>query len=104
MVELLSVNGLSAGYGPLRVLHDVDFEVRAGERIGIVGLNGHGKSTLFRSIMGLVDWQAGSIMFNGRQIGGRRTQGPGRKTHRIARAGISLMPITNNKQCDKFYN
>ncbi len=92
MTELLKVQGLSAGYGPLRVLHDVDFEIRTGERIGIVGLNGHGKSTLFRSIMGLVDWQAGSIKLNGKELGGRRTQGPGRKTHRIARLGIALMP------------
>ncbi|MFO1351488.1 MAG: ATP-binding cassette domain-containing protein [Gammaproteobacteria bacterium] len=92
MNELLRVQGLSAGYGPLRVLHDLDFNVNAGERIGLVGLNGHGKTTLFRAITGLVDWQMGSILFNGAEIGGRRTQGPGRKTHRIARLGVSMMP------------
>jgi branched-chain amino acid transport system ATP-binding protein len=92
MTEVLKVNGLSAGYGPLRVLHDVDFSVYQGERIGLVGLNGHGKSTLFRAITGLVDWQNGSILLNGVEIGGRRTQGPGRKTHKIARQGVALMP------------
>ena len=55
--KLLSITGLSAGYGPLRVLHEIDFAVAAGERLAIVGLNGHGKTTLFRAIMHLVGWQ-----------------------------------------------
>lgn len=92
MTEVLKVDGLSSGYGPLRVLHDIEFAVSRGERVGLVGLNGHGKSTLFRTITGLVDWQMGSILLNGVEIGGRRTQGPGRKTHRIARQGVALMP------------
>lgn len=92
MSEVLRVRGLSAGYGPLRVLHDLDFSVGAGERIGLVGLNGHGKSTLLRAITGLVDWQAGSIKLGDVEIGGRRTQGPGRKTHKIARLGVAMMP------------
>ena len=92
MNEILSVSGVSAGYGPLRVLHDISFTIYRGERVGLVGLNGHGKSTLFRTITGLVDWQNGSIMLNGVQIGGQRTQGPGRMTHRIARQGVALMP------------
>ncbi|MDE0977901.1 MAG: ATP-binding cassette domain-containing protein [Arenicellales bacterium] len=92
MNEILTVSGVSAGYGPLRVLHDISFTINRGERVGLVGLNGHGKSTLFRTITGLVDWQNGSIMLNGVQIGGQRTQGPGRMTHRIARQGVALMP------------
>ena len=92
MNEILTVSGVSAGYGPLRVLHDISFTIYRGERVGLVGLNGHGKSTLFRTITGLVDWQNGSIMLNGVQIGGQRTQGPGRMTHRIARQGVALMP------------
>jgi branched-chain amino acid transport system ATP-binding protein len=39
-----------------------------------------------------VDWQTGSVQVNGVEIGGRRTHGPGRKTHRIARMGVALMP------------
>jgi len=50
MPEILQINKLSAGYGPLRVLHEIDLSVKEGERIGLVGLNGHGKTTLFRAI------------------------------------------------------
>jgi branched-chain amino acid transport system ATP-binding protein len=92
VTEVLRIRRLSAGYGPLQVLHNIDFTVNAGERVGLIGLNGHGKTTLFRAITGLVDWQAGSVLFNGVEIGGTRTQGPGRKTHRIARLGVAMMP------------
>jgi branched-chain amino acid transport system ATP-binding protein len=90
--EVLRVSGLSAGYGPLTVLHDLDFTVRAGERLAIVGLNGHGKTTLFRAISGLTGWQRGSILLRGREVGGERTTGPGRHTHRIVRLGLAHMP------------
>ena len=60
---VLQLKGFSAGYGPLRVLHDVDFIVNEAERIGIVGLNGHGKSTLLNGIAGLTGWQSGSVLF-----------------------------------------
>jgi branched-chain amino acid transport system ATP-binding protein len=90
--EVLKVSQLSAGYGPLTVLHDLDFTVHAGERIGLVGLNGHGKSTLFRAISGLTDWQRGSVQLSGQEIGGTRSQGAGRNTHRIVRLGLAHMP------------
>jgi len=90
--EILDVKGLSAGYGPLRVIHDLDLTVNSGERVGIVGLNGHGKTTLFYAIAGLTGWQRGSILFNGRQIGRTRSQGPGRYTHLIVRQGLAIMP------------
>jgi branched-chain amino acid transport system ATP-binding protein len=90
--EILRVTGLSAGYGPMRILHDLDFSIGAGERIGIVGLNGHGKSTLFLAIAGLTGWQRGSILLNGHEVGGTRSQGPGRYTHRVVRRGLALMP------------
>lgn len=89
---ILSVKGLSAGYGPLTVLHDLDFHVDAGERVAIVGLNGHGKSTLLRAISGLTGWQRGSIRLLDHEIGGTRTTGPGRYTHRIVRLGLAHMP------------
>jgi branched-chain amino acid transport system ATP-binding protein len=90
--EVLHISGLSAGYGPLTVLHDLDLVVRAGERLALVGLNGHGKTTLFRAISGLTGWQRGSIRLSGREVGGERTEGPGRHTHRIVRLGLAHMP------------
>lgn len=92
MSEILNVNGLSAGYGPLRVIHDLDLIVKTGECLGLVGLNGHGKTTLFYAIAGLTGWQRGSIIFNGMQIGRTRSQGPGRYTHLIVRHGLAIMP------------
>ena len=92
MNEILNVKGLSAGYGPLRVIHDLDLIVNAGERVGIVGLNGHGKTTLFYAIAGLTHWQRGSILLNGKQIGRTRSQGPGRYTHLVVKEGIAIMP------------
>ena len=92
MTDVLRIENLSAGYGPLGVLHSVNLTVRAGERIGIIGLNGHGKSTLLKAIAGLTGWQSGSIKLNGTEIGGTRSQGPGRYTHRIVRMGLALMP------------
>lgn len=85
MTPVLEVRGLSAGYGPLRVLHEIDLAVDVGERLGLVGLNGHGKTTLLRAIVGLVDWRRGEIELDGKSI--VRTP-----THRLARAGIVLMP------------
>jgi branched-chain amino acid transport system ATP-binding protein len=90
--KLLSITGLSAGYGPLRVLHEIDFSVAAGERLAIVGLNGHGKTTLFRAIMHLVGWQRGSVVFDGIEIGGTRSLGEGRRTPGIVRLGVAMTP------------
>ena len=90
--EVLRLRNVSAGYGPLTVLHSINLTVCAGERIGLIGLNGHGKSTLLRAIAGLTEWQTGSIELNGTEIGGARGSGPGRYTHRIVRLGLALMP------------
>jgi len=89
---VLDVRGLSAGWGPMRVIHDLDLRVFSGERIGLVGLNGHGKSTLFQAIAGLTGWQRGSIKLNGFEVGRTRSQGPGRYTHQIVRRGLALIP------------
>jgi branched-chain amino acid transport system ATP-binding protein len=89
---VLDVRGLSAGWGPMRVIHDLDLAVFSGERIGLVGLNGHGKSTLFQAIAGLTGWQRGSIKLNGFEVGRIRSQGPGRYTHQIVHRGLALIP------------
>ena len=92
MPELLEVRRLSAGYGPLRVLHEIDLTVRAGERLGLVGLNGHGKTTLLRALTHMTDWQQGSIALDGSEIGGTRSLGAGRRTPGIVRRGIGVAP------------
>ena len=92
MPELLEVRQLSAGYGPLRVLHEVDLTVRAGERLGLVGLNGHGKTTLMRALTHMTSWQQGSIKLDGEEIGGARSLGAGRRTPALVRRGIGVAP------------
>ncbi len=65
---LLAVQGLRAGYGETEVLRGIDFEVGGGEIVAILGSNGVGKSTLNRTISGIVRASAGSIRFDGRPI------------------------------------
>ena len=69
MTDVLRIDGLSAGYGPLRVIHDLDLVIKPGERLGIVGLNGHGKTTLIYAVAGLTGWQRGSILLAARGRG-----------------------------------
>ena len=92
MSKILEIKGLSAGYGSLRVIHDLDLIINSGERVGIVGLNGHGKTTLFYAIAGLTHWQRGSILIDGKEIGRTRSQGPGRYTHLVVKEGLAIMP------------
>jgi len=65
---LLAVQGLRAGYGETEVLSGIDLDVGAGEVVAVLGSNGVGKSTLNRTISGIVRANAGSIRFDGRQI------------------------------------
>jgi branched-chain amino acid transport system ATP-binding protein len=55
-------------------------------------LNGHGKTTLISTIVGMTGWQDGSIEFMRQQIGGRRSHGVGRNTPKIVRSGIAIAP------------
>ena len=82
---LLSVKGLNAWYGESHILQGVDFEIRPGELITILGRNGAGKTTTMKSIMGIVPQRKGSIRFAGREI-------VGFAPHRIARLGIAICP------------
>ncbi len=68
--DLLRVTGLSAGYGSVPVLHDVDFNVGAGSITAVLGANGAGKTTLLRTISALVKPTAGEIIFNGESLAG----------------------------------
>jgi branched-chain amino acid transport system ATP-binding protein len=82
---LVSAEGLHTYYGPSHVLHGVDFEVRRGETVALMGRNGMGKTTLLRSLMGLSPPKRGRIMIEGRDV-------TGAAPHAVARAGLALVP------------
>jgi D-xylose transport system ATP-binding protein len=71
---LLEVKGASKRFGPVQALDRVDFEVHAGEVIGLVGDNGAGKSTLVKAIAGIHEIDSGSIRFDGDQVTIHRPQ------------------------------
>lgn len=83
---MLSIRDLQAGYSRGdQVLNGLSLELHAGRTLAVMGRNGMGKTTLVRTIMGLVDASAGSILFNGREI-------TSTSTHEISRAGIGYVP------------
>ena len=65
---LLTVRGLNTYYGASHVLRDLDFTIERGQTVGLMGRNGMGKSTLLKSITGLVKPRSGSIIFQGNPI------------------------------------
>ncbi len=68
MSALLKVSGLRAGYGRVPVLHGIDLTVNAGEILGVLGHNGMGKSTLLKTLMGIIPATGGSMMFDGQDL------------------------------------
>ena len=82
---MLEVRGLNAWYGESHVLQGVDFEVREGEVVTLLGRNGAGKTTTLKSIMGMVARREGRIVFQGKEI----SRLP---SNRIARLGIAFCP------------
>ncbi|MFC7042956.1 ABC transporter ATP-binding protein [Halonotius sp. GCM10025705] len=66
----LTISNLNAGYDGTPILRDVSFSVDNGEIVGIVGRNGVGKTTLLKSIMGLLEPETGSIQYNGEELTG----------------------------------
>src|SRR3984893_10381091 len=69
----LSVEGLNSHYGPAHILFDIALEVGDGEVVALLGRNGAGKSTTFRSIVGLVAQRSGRIVFEGRDVSSEPT-------------------------------
>jgi D-xylose transport system ATP-binding protein len=65
---ILELRGINKSFGPVHVLHDVDFTVRAGEVTALVGDNGAGKSTLVKSIAGIHGIDSGEVLFEGRPV------------------------------------
>lgn len=69
---MLRIRGLEVAYGAVAAVRGVDLDVEAGEIVTLIGANGAGKSSILRSISGLVRPRAGSIEFQGRRIDGQR--------------------------------
>jgi branched-chain amino acid transport system ATP-binding protein len=83
-MSLLEVTGLNTYYGDSHILFDVTLRVERNEVVALLGRNGAGKSTTLKSLMGVVTPRAGSIVFDGVELAGK-------KSHAIARAGMQLV-------------
>jgi len=82
---ILEVKDLSVSYGGIRALSNVSISVGKGEIVSIIGANGAGKSTMMRTISGLIKPDSGSIIFDGQEI-------VGMPPHKTAEMGISHVP------------
>ena len=81
----IDAKGIHTFYGSSHILHGIDFTVGQGETIGLMGRNGMGKSTLLKSLMGLVKPRAGSVAVAGRDM-------TGKPPYEVARLGIAYVP------------
>jgi branched-chain amino acid transport system ATP-binding protein len=82
---MLEVRRLNAGYGRAQVLFDIELDVSRGEVVALLGRNGAGKSTVLKSIMGLVEPLSGDVAFDGRRISRL-------EPYEIARLGLGYVP------------
>lgn len=85
MADLLRLSGVHTSYGPVAVLHDVSLSVGEGECVVLLGANGMGKSTVLRTISGVVSPRAGGIDFAGTSL-------VGMPAHKVAARGIAHIP------------
>jgi branched-chain amino acid transport system ATP-binding protein len=89
LASRILIRSVDAGYGAVRVLHGVSFEVREGETVALLGTNGNGKSTLIKCIMGMVRPEAGEIVL---EVDGQRIDLTRKSTEEIVSLGIALVP------------
>ncbi|EWG99322.1 ABC transporter ATP-binding protein [Halomonas sp. BC04] len=82
---MLRISDLHAFYGESHILHGVDFDVKRGELVTLLGRNGAGRSTTLKAIMNMVGRRTGSIMINGNET-------LDMKPHRIPRLGVGYCP------------
>jgi branched-chain amino acid transport system ATP-binding protein len=82
---VLEIHNLSVSIGPMLILREVSLEVKAGSMTGLIGRNGAGKTTVMKSVMGLLKPGRGSVRLEGRDLAGV-------PTHERSRLGIGYMP------------
>jgi len=85
----LTVKDVEAGYGAVRALHGVSLDIDQGETVALLGTNGNGKSTLMRSIMGMVRPTSGSVTL---EMDGRTHDLTRLSTQEIVNLGVSMVP------------
>jgi branched-chain amino acid transport system ATP-binding protein len=83
--QVLQVQNLQAWYGESHILHGMDFNVRAGEVVTLLGRNGAGKTTTLKSVMGIIGKRTGSVQFNNQET-------IRASSDRIARMGMAFCP------------
>ncbi len=89
MSALLAIDGLTAGYGGLPIIDNINLNVAPGEIVVVIGPNGAGKSTVLKSVFSLTSIISGSIRFTGNEIAGTATQ-------KLVPMGIATVPQTRN--------
>ena len=82
---MLENKNLVAGYGKVRVLHEISISVPAGQLVTLIGSNGAGKTTTLRAVSGMIQPESGEILLNGRNIAGLQS-------HDITRLGMAHSP------------
>src|ERR1041384_4053316 len=82
---LLKVSGLQVAYGGIQAVKGIDFEVREGELVTLIGANGAGKTTTLKALAGLIKPAAGRVHYNGRDITGVAACD-------LVRLGLALVP------------
>jgi branched-chain amino acid transport system ATP-binding protein len=88
-MSLLELSGVTAGYGKIPIIRDIDLTVEKGETLAVIGPNGSGKSTLAKTVIGLTTLFSGSVKFDGVDV----TSVP---PDRRALLGIGYLPQTGN--------
>jgi len=84
-MSFLEVRGLEVAYGGIRAVKGVDLKVQSGELVCLIGANGAGKTTMLKSLCGMLPSTRGEILYEGASIGGK-------PSHELVRRGISLVP------------
>jgi branched-chain amino acid transport system ATP-binding protein len=82
---MLEVKNISAAYGMVQILHDVNFRVEDKEIVSIIGPNGAGKTTLVKTIMGFLKPQTGTVKFKGENV-------ENLSTYQIVKKGLTMIP------------
>lgn len=82
---ILSATDLHVGYGSVLALHGVSLEIKKGELVSICGINGSGKTTIMRTLAGVLKPKSGKIMFKGTDV-------TGKKPEQVHKLGVSLVP------------